>query len=191
MTQAHFTQTFEGWLKGSPEFEVHMLGQKGQTDSLVDYQCAGERQPAPYYFDQNSLDWGGSVLLFSGTQVANYNTQHPGQNVRVFVVEDDDTACQIKTSNDAWQKAIEAADAANQMYTAGKDTTSSLGQKLWTFAKAFQKFLSAVASIIDTNDELVGTAVQDVITGEYHAGFDWIVKGEDNVTNGWIKLEMK
>ena len=191
MTQAHFTQTFEGWLKGSPEFEVHMLGQKGQTDSLVDYQCAGERQPAPYYFDQNSLDWGGSVLLFSGTQVANYNTQHPGQNVRVFVVEDDDTACQIKTSNDAWQKAIEAADAANQMYTAGKDTTSSLGQKLWTFAKAFQKFLSAVASIIDTNDELVGTAVQDVITGEYHAGFNWIVKGEDNVTNGWIKLEMK
>ena len=41
MTKSHFVQDFEGWLKGSPEFEVHILGQKGQTDSLMDYQCAG------------------------------------------------------------------------------------------------------------------------------------------------------
>src|SRR5438132_3275293 len=53
MTQAHFVDDFEGWLKGAPEFEVHVLGQKGQSDSLTDYQCAGEKQPAPYYFDQN------------------------------------------------------------------------------------------------------------------------------------------
>src|SRR6266550_4333986 len=45
LTQAHFVDDFEGWLKGSPEFEVHILGQKGQTDSLTDYQCAGEKQP--------------------------------------------------------------------------------------------------------------------------------------------------
>src|SRR2546427_1452372 len=44
MTRSHFVQTFEGWLKGSPEFEVHILGQKGQTDSLTDYQCAGDRK---------------------------------------------------------------------------------------------------------------------------------------------------
>src|SRR5712664_887192 len=42
MTKSHFVQDFEGWLKGSPEFEVHILGQKGQADSLVDYQCEGE-----------------------------------------------------------------------------------------------------------------------------------------------------
>src|SRR5437870_1501200 len=34
MTKSHFVQDFEGWLKGSPEFEVHILGQKGTTDSL-------------------------------------------------------------------------------------------------------------------------------------------------------------
>ena len=56
---------FEGWLKGGPEFEVHILGQKGQTDSLTDYQCAGEKQAAPYYFDQDALDWSGSVMLLS------------------------------------------------------------------------------------------------------------------------------
>ncbi len=191
MTQAHFVDDFEGWLKGAPEFEVHMLGQKGQTDSLTDYQCAGERQSTPYYFDQNGLDWSGSVMLFSNTQIDAYKTAHPGQNVRVFVVEDDDTACQIKTSSDAWKKALDAVDAANQARTAGKDTTSSTGQKLWKFAQAFQKLLNALASIINTNDELVGDAVQDSVVGEYHPGFNWIVKGENNVTNGWLQLEMK
>src|SRR6266699_158040 len=39
MTKSHFVQDFEGWLKGSPEFEVHILGQKGASDSLYDYQC--------------------------------------------------------------------------------------------------------------------------------------------------------
>src|SRR5919197_891329 len=69
MTKSHFVQDFEGWLKGSPEFEAHILGQKGQSDSLTDYQCAGEQQPAPYYFDQNDLDWSGSVMLFSKSQL--------------------------------------------------------------------------------------------------------------------------
>src|SRR5205807_7303032 len=88
MTQAHFVDDFEGWLKGAPEFEVHVLGQKGQSDSLTDYQCAGEKQPAPYYFDQNGLDWSGSVMVFSKSQIDAYNAAHPGHNVRVYVVED-------------------------------------------------------------------------------------------------------
>src|SRR6266704_3036910 len=191
MTQAHFVDDFEGWLKGSPEFEVHVLGQKDQTDSLKDYQCAGERQPSPYYFDQNDLDWSGSVMLYSKTQLDNYHTTHPGQDVRVFVVEDDDTACEIKTTNDFWQNVVNAVDGANQALTAGKDTTSSTADKTWKFAKAIQKLLTALASLINTNDELVGNAVHDSIAGEYHDGYNWVVKGEKDVTNGWIKLEMR
>src|SRR5262249_17895888 len=38
MTASHFVQDFEGWLKGSPEYEIHILGQSGQTDSLNSYQ---------------------------------------------------------------------------------------------------------------------------------------------------------
>jgi hypothetical protein len=191
MTKAHFVDDFEGWLKGSPEFEVHILGQRGQSDSLTDYQCAGEKQLAPYYFDQNDLDWSGSVMLFSRSQLDAYNAAHPGKNVRVFVVEDDDTACQIKTSNDTWKNVINAIDAANQIRTAGKDTTSSTGQKAFKAAPALQKLLSAVASLFNTNDELVGNAVEDVVAGAYYPGYNWIVKGENNVTNGWIELEMK
>src|SRR3989442_3631123 len=191
MTQAHFTQTFEGWLRGSPEFEVHILGQSGQTDSLKDYQCAGEHQSMPYYFDQNSLDWSGSVMLFSKYQLDNYAAQHPGQNPRVFVVEDDDEACVIKANKDLFKQLTDVVDAANQTLTAGKETTTSAGTKHWKDAKALLKLVPLLGPPFNSNDELVGNAVQDGIAQEYHPGFNWIVKGDQNVTNGWIELEMK
>src|SRR5207253_7758191 len=190
LTKAHFVDDFEGWLKGSPEFEVHILGQKAQTDSLTDYQCAGEKQPAPYYFDQNSLDWSGSVLLFSKAQLDAYNAAHPGQNIRVFVVEDDDTACQIKADRNLLNDAIKAIDGAYKAITAGNDS-SSWAQKTFKRASAFQKLWAAVASLINTNDELVGNAVEDVVVGATYPGYNWIVKGQNNVTNGWITLTMK
>ena len=190
LTQAHFVDDFEGWLKGSPEFEVHILGQKAQTDSLTDYQCAGEKQPAPYYFDQNSLDWSGSVLLFSKAQLDAYNAAHPGQNIRVFVVEDDDTACQIKADRNLLNDAIKAIDGAYKAITAGNDS-SSWTLKTFKRASAFQKLWAAVASLINTNDELVGNAVEDVVVGASYPGYNWIVKGQNNVTNGWITLTMK
>ena len=42
MTYAKFAQTFEGWLKGDPEFEVHILGQSGTSNVMTSYQCAGD-----------------------------------------------------------------------------------------------------------------------------------------------------
>jgi hypothetical protein len=190
MTNSHFVDDFEGWLKGSPEFEVHILGQKGQTDSLTDYQCAGEKQPTPYYFDQNELDWSGNVMLFSTVQLDAYNAAHPGQNIRVFVVEDDDTACEIKADKNLLNDAIRAIDGAYKAITAGNDS-STLGTKVYKRASAFQKLWAAIASLINTNDEIVGNAVEDVVVGISYPGYNWIVKGPNNVTNGWINLQMK
>ena len=190
MTQAHFVDDFEGWLKGGPEFEVHILGQKGQTDSLTDYQCAGEKQPAPYYFDQNGLDWSGNVLLLGKAQLDAYNAAHPGQNVRVFVVEDDDTACEIKANRDIVGNLFKAVDGAYKALTAGNDSSNTVA-KLFKRANAIQKLWAAVASFINTNDELVGTAVEDAVVGISYPGYNWIVKGENNATNGWITLGMK
>src|SRR5881409_3107231 len=190
MTQAHFVDDFEGWLKGAPEFEVHILGQKGQTDSLTDYQCAGEKAPAPYYFDQNALDWSGSVMLLSKVQLDAYNAAHPGQNVRVFVVEDDDTACEIKANRDLIGALFKAVDGAYKAVTAGNDSSNTV-VKLFKRASAFQKLWAAVASFFNTNDELVGTAVEDAVVGISYPGYNWIVKGEGNATNGWLTLNMK
>ena len=190
MAQAHFTQTFEGWLKGSPEFEVHVLGQKDQTDSLTDYQCVGERQGAPYFYDQNGLDWSGSVLVFSQSQLNDYHARHPGQNVRVYLVEDDDTACQIKTDGARFSDGLALLDSIMGGFAGGKDTVTGAGKRFRS-AKAAAKLLSTLASLINTNDELLGNAVADSVAGEFHPNANWTVKGAGNVTNGWINLEMR
>jgi hypothetical protein len=190
MTKAHFVQDFEGWLKGSPEFEVQILGQKGQTDSLISYQCAGEHAGGPYTFNQNDKDWSGSVLLFSKTQLDQYNAAHPGRNVRVFVVEDDDTACQIKTDPNRFQNLISAVDSAYELYTAGNDSSSSVG-KYFARARAVYNIWQSLAALIKSNDELVGNAVEDKVVGAFYPGYNWFVKGEGNITNGWINLEMR
>ena len=187
MTKSHFVQDFEGWLKGSPEFEVHILGQRGQTDSLVDYQCAGEHAGGPYTFDQNDLDWSGNVLLFSKAQLDQYNAAHPGQNVRVFVVEDDDTACDIKTDPTRFQSLITVVDANYKGLTSGNDSTWFI-PKYWGRATSAYNIFKALASLIKTNDDLIGNAVEDKVVGTFYPGYNWIVKGDNNITNGWINL---
>lgn len=190
MTKAHFVQDFEGWLKGSPEFEVQILGQKGQTDSLISYQCAGEHAGGPYAFDQNGKDWSGSVLLFSKTQLDQYNAAHPGQNIRVFVVEDDDTACLIRTDPERFQKLVFQVDSAYNFLTAGNDSSTVI-RKYYGYAKTATSIWKALANLIRSNDELVGNSVEDRIVGAFYPGYNWFVKGENNVTNGWISLVMK
>jgi hypothetical protein len=191
MTYAHFVQDFEGWFKGSPEFEIHILGQAGTTDSLKDYQCAGEPAGGPYRFDQNGLDWSGSVMLFSQTQLNNYKTAHPNQNFRIIALEDDDTGCVIKFDSSRFKNMVTTINTEYPNVTGAKDTTSSTLVKLVKRANALQKILSKAYSFITTQDDLIGNAIEDVAVGKFYPGANWIVKGENNVTNGWIKLEMR
>ena len=187
MTKSHFVQDFEGWLKGSPEFEVHILGQKGASDSLYDYQCAGEHAGGPYTFDQNDLDWDGNVLLFSKAQLDQYNAAHPNQNIRVFMVEDDDTACQIKTDPNRFQHLIDVVDSTYGRLTSGNDSTRFI-PKYFGRAKSAYNIFRALANLIKTNDDLVGNAVEDKVVGTLYPGYNWFVKGDNNITNGWINL---
>lgn len=189
LTKSHLVQTFESWLKGSPEIEVHILGQKGQTDSLISYQCAGEHAGGPYAFNQNGKDWAGSVLLFSKQQFEVYNAAHPGQNVRVFFVEDDDTACDIRTDPERFQKLIFSVDSAYSRLTSGNDSSTVI-RKYFGYAKAAYNVWQRIASWIRSNDELIGNAVEDRIVGAFYPGYNWFLKSEYNITNGWINLVM-
>jgi ADP-ribosylglycohydrolase len=37
----------------------------------------------------------------------------------------------------------------------------------------------------------VGNAVEDAVAGEFRAGYNWMVKGENSITNGALKLEVR
>jgi hypothetical protein len=191
MTYARFVQDFEGWLKGGPEFEIHILGQAGSSDSLTDYQCAGEPASGFYRFDQNSLSWSGSVLLFTQTQLSNYKAAHPNQNFRIIALEDDDTGCEIKFDANRFKNLQATINAQYPNLTGSKDTSSSALGKYIKRANALQKILRSVYSFITTQDDMIGNAIEDVVVGQFVAGANWIVKGEGNVTNGWLKLEMR
>jgi len=191
MTNSHLIETFESWVKGAPEIEVHMLGQAGGTDSLTSYSCAAGTAAGYYRFDQNSLNWSGSVLLINQTQLNSYKSAHPSQSLRVFVVEDDDTSCQIKTDPARFSNLVKAVEAAYPLLTGGRDSTSGNLQKIWKTANAIQRILKALASLIKTDDELVGNAVESSVVGESYPNSNWIIKGGNNKTNGWIKLVMK
>ncbi len=190
MTYAKFNSTFEGWLKGDPEFEVHILGQDGTTSALKSYQCAGEKAGAPYQYDQNDKEWSGSVMLFSQTQLDTYKLQHPGQGVRVFVVEDDDGPCIIKTDSSRVRNLLQQIASTYGTLTGGKDTTLS-SIKIFQKAQSLFQLIKTVWSLITTQDDVVGDAIEDVVAREYWPNANWIVKGENNITNGAIRLEMR
>jgi hypothetical protein len=191
LTYAHFVQDFEGWLKGDPEFEIHVQGQSGASDSLFDYQCAGGVAGGYYRFDQNSLDWNGSALLFTQAQLNNYKTAHPNQNFRIIALEDDDTGCVVKLDPDRFKSVMSTIQNQYPNLTGTKDTTSSSLAKYVKRANALQKILRAAYSFITTQDDLIGNAVEDVVVGQGYPGANWIVKGDKNITNGWLKLEMR
>jgi hypothetical protein len=191
LRKSHVVGDFEGWLKGSPEYEVHILGQQGQSDSLKDYACAGEHQSGYQYYDQNDADWSGDVLLYGQTELDTYKAQHPGQGVRVLMIEDDDTPCVIKTDNTSINRLFATADSVYKLYTAGKDQTTTVG-KVWWAAQILRKLWTYAAGLIKTNDDLVGNAISATVVGDLtHAGYNWILKGDKNATTGWTDLEMR
>ncbi|NOT07663.1 MAG: hypothetical protein HOP28_05570, partial [Gemmatimonadales bacterium] len=190
MTYAAFVSTFEGWLKGGPEFEVHILGQDGTSSAMESYQCAGAKAGGPYEFDQNSREWNGRVLLFSQAQFDSYAQTHPGQAVRVFVLEDDDGACDIKMDSTRVANFFQQLRNTYGDLTGGKDK-QQYAVRMFQNASSLLRLFRSAWSFITTQDDLVGNAIEDVVAREFYPGANWVVKGANNETYGALRLEMR
>jgi hypothetical protein len=191
LTSSHLNDSFEGWLKGAPEIEILVLGQKGATDSLTRYQCVNERAAGAYYFNQDGSNWVGQVLVFSQAQLDAFKQQHPTQNVRLFFLEDDEAPCEIRNDPNRLKKILQQVDAVTRGRSGGRDTTSSVIGKFFKYAPVVGQLYSALASLVNSNDDLIGNAVEDKVANEYYGGYNWILKGEDGRTNGYVKLDMQ
>ena len=193
MTQTKFNGTYEGWLKGEPEFEVHILGpaSPGST-TMTTYQCAAATVGGPYSFDQNSESWTGNVLLFSQAQIDQFTQNNPGQGFRIVVVEDDDTACQIKIDSTRVTRMLDALKLVYGDLTGAKDSTNSIGKKIIGPATTYVRVLKALISFLKTNDDPVGNAVRDsAVASNFFPAANWAVRGESTTINGALRLEMK
>jgi hypothetical protein len=196
LTRAEFVSEFESWLKGSPEFEIHIMGPSapGETKVIASYQCIGEHAGAPYAWDMNSKTWTGTQLLFTNTQMDAFAATYGTQPFSIMAYEDDDGACQIKTNSDRASRLFTAvAPAVNDFLSAygKKDDLLANAPRILKAAKSGYSLLTALYSFLTTADDIIGVAVEDAATGRYRAGTNWTVLGDNVVTNGWLKLETK
>lgn len=196
LTRAQFVDTFEGWLKGSPEFELHVLGpaSPGDTTTYISFQCVGEHAPSGYYWDMNSTNWSGTAKVFTQTQMDALEQAFPGQSYMILALEDDDTACEIKTGQDRFGDALTALKGAYNSYTGLKDIkiiTINGATRIVTAAKSGASLITAVANLIKSNDDIIGIAMADSVVGRSSPVGHWAVMEGKSKVNGWLNLVMQ
>lgn len=190
--------TFEGWLKGNPEFELHVLGPVSSTDSatMVSFQCVGEHAPSGYQWDMNGTNWSSSAgaKVFTQAQMDAMSLTFPGKSYLILALEDDDTACEIKAKEDRFGTALEALKNAYQGYIGVKDVkvlTPGGIIRVIVAAKSGASLITAIANLIKTNDDLIGIAMADSVLGRTSPVGHWAVMEGKTKVNGWLNLEMK
>ncbi|HQR17431.1 MAG TPA: hypothetical protein PK948_03620 [Gemmatimonadales bacterium] len=198
LTRAQFVDTFEGWLKGNPEFELHVLGPVSSTDSatMVSFQCVGEHAPSGYQWDMNGTNWSSSAgaKVFTQAQMDAMSLTFPGKSYLILALEDDDTACEIKAKEDRFGTALEALKNAYQGYIGVKDVkvlTPGGIIRVIVAAKSGASLITAIANLIKTNDDLIGIAMADSVLGRTSPVGHWAVMEGKTKVNGWLNLEMK
>ena len=183
VTQSHFADSYESWLKGKPEYEYHVYG-LDDTGQSVQLACTSERSAGAYYFDQNDRDWTGSALLLSDAEQNAYQARHPGAAVRIVAWEDDDQPCVDRADVRSVSSVLAAVDAAYKAWTSGKvDPWYVRGIKA---APSAFNLVKTLYNIILTNDDLIGNAVEASIAGSGPGGANWTVKTDGTRTVGWF-----
>ncbi|HET9294467.1 MAG TPA: hypothetical protein VFO06_09250 [Gemmatimonadales bacterium] len=196
LTRAWFNGDYEGWLKGNPEFELHIMGPTSAADTinLLSYQCVGEHAPSGYTWDMNSSNWSGSAQVFTVAQMDAFQQQYPGKAYLVFALEDDDGACAIRTDEDRAATMLSALSQAFKDFKAIKDTKVVTPDGVVRVIKAAQSgsdLLNAIYNFIKSNDDIIGFAVADSVAGRSSSIGHWVVLDKNLNANGWLNLEVK
>ena len=188
LVQNHFNGTYESWLKGNPEFEYHVYGIDDDGGS-VQLSCTGEHAGGVYTWDQNTLDWTGSVMLLSDADYNAYQRQHPGAPIRIVAWEDDDEACVDHADGTSVSQLVQSVDNAYRSVTSGKSDPFYIhGLRA---APSIFSMISAIRSVILTADDYIGNGVEGTVTGDAPGTSNWVVKSNATVTVGWFTTMRK
>lgn len=190
MTYFNVNKDFEGWLKGDPEYEVHIMAPVSQTDT-THYRtlyCIGEHSAK--YWNNDDDSWTGDVVLMTPQELYAYHSAFPNNNYSVLAIEDDDTSCEIRVDRDRLSAMISAVSGAYANYKAARDSLG-LNNKTVNAARAAYNLIVAVANWFKTNDDMIGIAVSNSITGVYSPNANWSWIGENANRYGFVKLELK
>ena len=190
MTYFSVNKDFEGWLKGDPEYEIHVMAPKSQSDT-INYRtlyCIGEH--GIRYWNNDADSWRGDVVLMTASELGAYHAAFPNNNYSVMAVEDDDTSCQIRVNKDIVGAFVSAVSRAYADYKGMRDTTTTSGGQVKP-KKSGWDLIAALIDLIKTNDELIGIALANSVTGYYSDDATWSWIGENGVRYGWVNLVLR
>ncbi len=193
LTYFSVNKDFEGWLKGKPEYEIHVLAPRSQTDT-INYRtlyCIGENA-GDRFWNNDQQTWRGDLVLMTWTEMQGFHYAYPFNNYSVMALEDDDGPCVIRMQRDLMGNFLNAVSTAYRDYKGARDEPGIGGRELKAGKSGFD-LLAVAGDLIQTNDELVGIAVANSVSGYYHseAGWSWI-GGENSLTrHGWAGLVLR
>lgn len=183
LVATHFDESYESWLKGSPEFEFHVYGEVGGESEQLG--CTGERARGPYNWDTDDLDWQGSAALLTKADIDSYRARSPKGVVRIVAWEDDDTACVPVTNGNSFTDMVKQLDAFYRQWTGAK-LKSSVGKGLEAAVAAYG-LAKSVRNFILTGDDVIGHAVETTVAGWAPGNANFLLKGEGARTTGWFE----
>lgn len=185
LVATHFADDFEGWLKGSPEYEFHVYGSvHGKTEELA---CTAERARGPYRWDTNNRDWRGRVALLTKGDIDKYKAVNSKPVIRIVAWEDDDTACVPVTNANSFADLVKRLSDFYKKYT-GFEIKTTFPNGV-TAAYAGFGLAQAVRNFILTGDDLIGLGIEKSIVGWNPGSANIVLKGENAITNGWFETD--
>jgi len=190
MTYFRVTQDFEGWLKGNPEYEVHVMAPASQTDTLHyrTLYCIGESGHRVWNNDNDG--WSGDVTLMTAAELDAFHTSFPLNHYSILAIEDDDGACEIKIDRDLFGDLAKAI-MTNYGDLKGVRDSIGLNNKTLKAAKSAWNVITAIANFFKTNDDMIGIAVANSVTGYYSEASNWSWIGSGLNRYGGVKLELR
>jgi len=190
MTYFNVNKDFEGWLKGDPEYEIHVMAPVSQTDT-INYRtlyCIGA--DGVRYWNNDNDSWTGDLVLMTPPELDQFHTVFPMNNYSILAIEDDDTPCEIKIDRDRAAAFINAISRFTGDMKAAKDSIGLNGKTLKA-GKSGWDLITAIANFFKTNDDMIGVAVANSVTGFYSSSANWAWIGESANRYGWVRLEMR
>lgn len=178
-----FDEDHESWLKGNPEFEIHVYGEiGGESEQLA---CTGQHGGGAYTWDTNELSWRGQVALLTEADITQYVGRNSKGVVRIVAWEDDDEPCVPRTDAAFLNEVVKMVDNLYKQYTGAKtDPAVITGVRS---AYAAYGLAKSVRNLIATADDLIGLAIERSIVGWAPGTANFVLKGEGAKTAGSLE----
>jgi len=167
---------YEGWLRGEPEYEFYLERVQGGRQQI---RCAAAGSVAPFKWDMNGKTWTTPFLI--GWE----NEMPSGSGFAMFIYEDDDTECVVKTDQDDVKLTMDKLNDNSSAYTTIQERKAN--EPLITFSHGVVES----KSITTGGDEYVGTVSSLGVPIDDTTEREFTVKNKSQQNTATVRLQWR